>query len=332
MQFSGVKTLDGRALKDHEFCFVLSDLTNTSAEDIVSWNDKEGNFSLILPIDASMSEHRYKISEKTATDSKYSFTSDSSVTYDTNVYNISVTVTDYGDVTVYSIDKDNNKTLLRSIEDGQYHFRGFNFKNTVKSSGNPVTPSALSSTTYQFKARVYLDSKNPAKDKFTYTLKETTEGVAESDRITRTAKNDASGVITFDPISFDKEGKYTFSISQGTVSDNGITADKNVFNAEVTVSKNTDGTLSSKLTKLTKGNSKTSLLNDGMVFNNTSKSSGSSSTNNNTTNNTTTNNTTKGVQTGDSSDIGLFSALLVGFVVILIGTLFSFRRRKTNRK
>ena len=75
-----------------------------------------------------MSDHRFRISEKTA--------SDSSVTYDTNVYNIAVTVTDYGVVTVYLIDRDGNRTRLDSTEDGQYHFKGFIFKNTVKPTGD----------------------------------------------------------------------------------------------------------------------------------------------------------------------------------------------------
>ena len=334
VQFSGVKTLDGRALKDNEFCFVLSDLTNTSAEDIVSWNDKNGNYSLILPIDEALSDHRYRISEKTASDSKYNFTSDSSVTYDTNVYNIAVTVTDYGIVTVYSIDKDGNRTRLDSTEDSQYNYKGFNFKNTVKSSGNQVTPAALSSATYQFKAKVTLpSSKKLTKDQFSFTLKETTEGVADADKTKLTAKNDSTGIITFAPIKFTKEGKYNYTISQDDSSDSTITADKDLIKAEITVSENEDGTaLVPKLTKLTKGSKNTDILSTGMIFANKAKDSSSSTTNNKTTNNTTTNNTTKGVQTGDSSDIGLFSALLVGFVVILIGTLFSFRRRKTNRK
>jgi pilin isopeptide linkage protein len=315
VEFYGKVTLEGKTLEEGQFTIVSEDSTDSKKTETT--NDKDGNFYYSVELPDGITEHHYKITEKlTKTDNTINVASES--------YDISVTIKD-GSPTVK--DNTHNKNLTQNQDS---RFGPIEFSNSVKasvnSSANPNT-----TVTYKFEPIVKLDSKLPTANRFSFYLKETTQGNASLSG-TLTAKNDANGKVSFPAITYNKEGTYTYEIGQETSTISGIKKDTALYKAEVTVSKDSDGNLKANLSKLTKGNTTiTSPSNDKIVFDNTSTNSTTTTTNTNSAKGATTT-TSKGPSTGDSSDIGLFTALLVGFVVVLIGTLLSFRRRKTTRK
>jgi len=331
VKLSGKVTLDNGDVKKDDYMLILHDVTDESKEDKLINNGDDGTFSFTLTYNEELPSHKYTISQKKETDLKY--IAIPTVDYDSTIHHITITVNEDRTVSVY--DEDNKKPISK-IND-QNEFGPFNFKNKVKtqsntnSNTNTNASTTVTPATYQFKVKVNLTGRTLVKDQYTYTLRETTSGVASADRKTLTAKNDASGNVTFDAITYDKEGEYTYTITQGNSTVSGLNNDNTTYNATVTVTKASDGKLSAALTKLTKGNSTTDVKSSGLVFNNSAPTTTTTTTNTTDANKGPTN-TAKGPTTGDSSEIGLFTGLLVGFVIVLIGTLFSFRRRKSSRK
>lgn len=321
VDFYGKVALEGKTLEDDQFTVVVED-TVDSTKNIEKKVDKSGDYTFTISFPEDVQQHHYKIREKVTN------TTDSSLQADDKVYEIYVSVQPDRTYSVYDVD--NSKPLAKN---GNDQYGPFNFTNKVKTQSNTNTNASttVTPTTYQFKVKVNLTGRTLVKDQYTYTLKETTPGVASADRKTLTAKNDASGNVTFDAITYDKEGEYTYTITQGNSTVSGLNNDNTTYNATVTVTKASDGKLSAALTKLTKGNSTTDVKSSGLVFNNSTPTTTTTTTNTTDANKGPTN-TAKGPTTGDSSEIGLFTGLLVGFVIVLIGTLFSFRRRKSSRK
>ncbi|MCW6666461.1 SpaA isopeptide-forming pilin-related protein [Aerococcaceae bacterium NML190938] len=125
------------------------------------------------------------------------------VTYDSTVYPVTVTVTD-----------DGNGTL------------------TIKSTGlesaiftNNYTPAPTSAS---LSATKVLTGKALAKDQFTFELKEGT-------RVVQTVKNSADGSIKFAPITYNKVGVHTYTISEVSETLGGITYDETIHEVTVTV-------------------------------------------------------------------------------------------------
>ena len=316
VKFYGKVTLEGKTLEEGQFTIVSEDSIEPKVEIA---NDKDGYFYYSVKLPNDITERHYKITEKLSK-------TDDTIQVDPKSYDISVTTKD--GIIVY--DNTNKKNLTKNQDD---RYGPIEFSNKVKTTNNSgnVQTEATKTTTYQFAPIVRLDNKNPAANRFTFTLKETTQGNSSLSG-PLTAKNDANGKITFPAITYNKEGTYTYEISQDSTAINGIKKDTPLYKAEVTVTKNSDGSLKASLTKLMKGNTTiTSPSDDKIVFDNTSTSTTTTTTNTTDANKGPTN-TAKGPTTEDSSEIGLFAGLLVGFVIVLIGTLFSFRRRKSSRK
>ena len=78
---------------------------------------------------------------------------------------------------------------------------------------------------------------------FTFTL--TGEGDAAD--MSRTAKNDARGNVSFDELTFDAPGTYTFPIAEVKGTEEGMTYDESVYTITVTVVDNGEGQLEASL-------------------------------------------------------------------------------------
>ena len=366
LELSGTKKLEGRELKNKEFSFQLEEINDedgTSKTLNKALNDAEGRFKFTVYFYGAGKRH-FRIREVASTDS--------TVTYDNNMYEFTVDVEKDASGQWKTTAKDMSSTVITTnafnftnkVTENTSNNNNTNDSNTPGNSNNSNTGSNNTSgnttgttdsnnntngsntnstantsdpSSYTFKGKLSLTGKTLKKDDFTITLKETTSWRDKDDLETQTTKNDASGNFSFDPIKYTKEGEYTYEITQKS-SDTGITSDSTVFKATIKVEKDANGTLIPKLTSLTNAKG-TNLLGKGIEFLNSLKGSGSDSSNNNTTttntttNNTTTNNTTtaKSPATGDSSGIALYAVLLAGFVIVLAGTVFSLRRKKSRK-
>ncbi len=168
-------------------------------------NDAQGNINLILPSFDAAGEYVYTIREKTG--------SDSTVIYSNEEYQITVTVTD--------------NTLLGQLEaEVTYPETGVKFVNRYK---KPVD--------------VYLQALKELTGDRTLRDQEFTFHVTLDGKTVATAKNDAGGSITFQPITFSKEGTYTLEISEEIGSEIGVTYDTNTYAVKVTVAPGEDGAL-----------------------------------------------------------------------------------------
>ncbi len=332
VRLSGTTSLKGRDLKDKEFSITLKDVTDSKNPKTMSTvqNDGKGTFAFVFPL-YEAGEYNYEISQDTS--------KKSGITIDSHVYNVKVIATDggNGELTVKVVDEKNKELDLD----------GFTFTNQYSVSvSKDATTQADSDTndkdnTYTFSGKVSLTGKTLAKDEFSFTLEDTTESTPEADRKTWTVKNDSSGNFVFDAITYEKAGEYTYTISQVKNTESGMTNDTNVYKATVTVTAADDGTLTTKLTKLTKGTNDTDVLSSGISFSNqyvtptttntTTTPSTTTTTPSTGTADATTARATSNPSTGDTSDIGFYSALLAGFVIVLVCTLFSFRRKKDER-
>lgn len=86
-----------------------------------------------------------------------------------------------------------------------------------------------------------LDGKNPTTGKFSFELK-------AGDEVVQTKEN-VDGKVTFDALSFDKEGTYTYTISEKAGNDASIKYDDSVYTVTVKVSKGEDYTAEVTYTK-----------------------------------------------------------------------------------
>ena len=78
---------------------------------------------------------------------------------------------------------------------------------------------------------------------FAFTL--TSEG--DTADISQTAKNDAGGNVSFDELTFEAPGVYTFRISEVKGTEEGMTYDESVYTITVTVADNGEGQLEASL-------------------------------------------------------------------------------------
>lgn len=126
VKFSGTKTLTGRALAAGEFSFELKDADGNVIETVTNGADGSFSFSEIKYLYNEQTddtgEHKYSISEVAG--------SLAYVTYDTRVYNITVTVS-------YDI---NGKALIATIQGLNADGSGANFTNSYTPPSTPPPP------------------------------------------------------------------------------------------------------------------------------------------------------------------------------------------------
>ncbi|MBR2719466.1 MAG: Cna B-type domain-containing protein, partial [Clostridia bacterium] len=207
--FSGEKTLEGRDLTEGEFSFQLIDAAGKVVETVKNDADGKIAFSKITYTLADVGEHAYTVKEVTGEDKE--------ITYDSTVYEITVTVADNGDGTL-KVTADKDVTAL-------------NFANTYteyKAEGEIV-----------FSGVKTLEGRDLAADEFSFQL------IDAEGKVIETVKNDADGKIAFSKITYTLAdvGEHAYTVKEVAGTDGEITYDSTVYEITVTVEDNGDGTL-----------------------------------------------------------------------------------------
>ena len=200
---SAKKLLEGRNLKEGEFEFEL-----TGTDDQVrqtKTNAQDGSVTFDTIEYTKVGTYHYTITEK---DTKLG-----GVKYDTKVIKATVTVTDDGQghlVTKVAYEKDDQT-----------------FKNTYSAA----------KTNAQLSVKKALTGRALKDGEFEFELK------GQDDKVTQSKKNAQDGSVTFDTIEYTKAGIYHYTITEKNTKLGGITYDKKVIKATVTVTDNGQGHL-----------------------------------------------------------------------------------------
>ena len=212
-QLTVTKKLEGRALVAKEFTFELVEgdtvvATGTNAED--------GGITLSPITYKGPGTHTYILREHDA--GKH----DRGMTFSGASYIVVTTVSDNGEGTL---------SVKHAFEDAQTETA--TFTNVYRAAPASVKITAI-------KKLVGRDLRD---GEFAFTL--TSEG--DTADISQTAKNDAGGNVSFDDLTFEAPGVYTFRISEVKGTEEGMTYDESVYTITVTVVDNGEGQLEASL-------------------------------------------------------------------------------------
>ncbi|WP_426807432.1 Spy0128 family protein [Streptococcus anginosus] len=200
---SAKKLLEGRNLKEGEFEFELTGTDDQVRQTKTNAQDGSVTFDTIEYTKAGT--YHYTITEK---DTKLG-----GVKYDTKVIKATVTVTDDGQgrlVTKVAYEKDDQT-----------------FKNTYSAA----------KTNAQLSVKKALTGRALKDGEFEFELK------GQDDKVTQSKKNAQDGSVTFDTIEYTKAGTYHYTITEKDTKLGGVTYDKKVIKATVTVTDNGQGQL-----------------------------------------------------------------------------------------
>ena len=228
-QVKTVKRLTGRDLAAGEFTFELLEDGVTVAG---GTNDANGNVTLSPIRYEAPGTHTYTLREACPN----ALGLYKGVTYDGTTYTVVTTVSDNGDGTL---------TATHKLE-GTTESAGFT--NKYHAMPTQVSIGAIK----------VLEGRELKKDEFSFKL------VGED--IESTVTNDADGKINFDKFEFDEPGAYVYTISEVKGDEPGMTYDKSVFTATVSVVDDGEGNLKASVA-FTKGDKSV----EGIVFNNAYK-------------------------------------------------------------
>ncbi len=212
-QLTVTKKLEGRALVAKEFTFELVEgntvvATGTNAED--------GKIKLSPITYNGPGTHTYTLRERGAG------THDRGMTFSGASYIVVTTVSDNGE---------GKLSVKHAFEDAQT--KKATFTNVYR-----ATPASVKITA--IKTLVGRDLRD---GEFAFTL----TGEGDTADISQTAKNDARGNVSFDELTFEAPGVYTFRISEVKGTEEGMTYDESVYTITVTVVDNGEGQLEASL-------------------------------------------------------------------------------------
>lgn len=220
------KNLDGRNLNDGEFAFELVDQNGTAVA--TGANDANGNVELGTVKFTEPGNFTYTIREAKG--------SLGGVDYDTVQYKATATVTDNGDGTL---------KVEWSFTDAQGNPLGENASITFNNTYT-AQPTSVSLGTGKL-----IEGRALAAGEFAFKLAD-----ADGNEIS-TATNEENGAVTFDTITYDTPGDYTYTITEVAPQDtdpftdgiqnNGVTYDESVYNATVKVTDNGKGNLTAQI-------------------------------------------------------------------------------------
>lgn len=191
----GTKSLTGRDLVDGEFEFKLTPVDGTAGEVQTARNDATGKFDFGLSFDGP-GTYRYTVSEVAG--------NEAGVTYDGTCFGVTVKVTEVKGAYKAEVSYDNGKIA---------------FFNSYVPKGASV----------DLAAHKILSGRNIAADEFEFQLKDA------SGKVLQTKKNDASGNVSFDSITYSKAGTYTYTISEVQGSEVGVKYDSTEHKVTVEV-------------------------------------------------------------------------------------------------
>ena len=210
-QFTATKGLEGRDLAAGEFTFELIEDGTVVAE---GTNAKDGSIALSSITYDRPGTHTYTLRERGAG------THDRGMTFSGASYIVVTTVVDNGDGTL---------SVTHVLEDAQTA----TFTNVYRAAPASIKIAAIKT----------LAGRDLRDGEFSFAL--TGEGDAAD--ISRTAKNDARGNVSFDELTFEAPGVYTFRISEVKGIEEGMTYDESVYTITVTVVDNGEGQLEASL-------------------------------------------------------------------------------------
>ena len=210
-QITATKVLEGRDLAAGEFTFELIEGGTVVAE---GTNAEDGSVALSPITYDRPGTHTYALRERGAG------THDRGVMFSGASYTVVTTVVDNGDGTL---------SVEHVLEDAQ----AATFTNVYRAAPASVKIAATKTLTGR-------DLKD---GEFTFTL--TGEGDAAD--MSRTAKNDARGNVSFDELTFEAPGIYTFTITEVKGTEEGMTYDEGAYTVTVTVADNGEGQLEASL-------------------------------------------------------------------------------------
>ena len=204
---SGHKTLTGRDLKTGEFKFNLADASGKVIETVS--NDAAGNFSFSdLTFDAA-GAYTYTVSEDTS-DLPAGV---SAVTVGSKA--VKIVVTDNGDGTLKADVQKDDLEFENAYQADATMFPELSFTKVLDGRDGGVRDG-----------------------EFTFELKD------KSGAVVATAKNDASGTVTFSPrIVFGQAGTYTYTVSEVNDGEKGVSYDTDARTVTVMVTDNGEGQL-----------------------------------------------------------------------------------------
>ena len=183
---TATKTLTGRDMTEGEFAFALLDAAGNEVATGKNAADGTVVFSSIKYDQTQVGEHTYTMVEKGG--------SATGVTYDTIKLPVTVKVTDNGD-----------GTLATAVS----YPKGHAFKNVYK----PLSGSGY------LTAQKVLEGRELAAGEFSFEL------LDASGKVIDTRTNAADGAVTFDNLSFDEAGTYTYQVREVQGNESGVTYD-----------------------------------------------------------------------------------------------------------
>ena len=212
-QLTVTKKLEGRALVAGEFTFELIEGNTVVAE---GTNAKDGSIALKPITYDRPGTHTYTLREHDA--GKH----DRGMTFSGASYIVVTTVSDNGE---------GKLSVKHAFEDAQT--KKATFTNVYRAAPASVKITAI-------KTLVGRDLRD---GEFAFTL----TGEGDTADISQTAKNDARGNVSFDELTFEAPGVYTFRISEVKGTEEGMTYDESVYTITVTVVDNGEGQLEASL-------------------------------------------------------------------------------------
>lgn len=236
-EITATKVLTGRDLEDGEFSFQLVEGEGEDAKVVATGkNDADGNIKMGAVKYDKPGIHTYTLREVNGG------TTSKGITYDGKTYTIVTTIADKGDGTLEA------KHELKGAEDAEDAEAAI-FKNTYS-----VTPLE---TELDFGLSKAIDGRDWTDgDEFSFTIT-APEGTPLPDPATVTvSKRDAKdgiAAIKFGKIHYAAAGTYKYEIRENAGSTVGMTYDAHVATAEVTVTEDSDGTLTANVTKKENG-------------------------------------------------------------------------------
>lgn len=202
------KVLDGRTLKADEFSFTMMDENGNGVQ---ATNAEDG--SVVFPKLTFDKEGIYTYTISETNDNK------GGVNYDTTTYKAIATVTD---------DTSGKLKVEWKVTDAQ----GKEINEITFNNKYTVQPTSLT-----LGATKVLEGRELADKEFLFVLSDEEGNVVEE------AYNDKTGKVTFSDLTFDKAGTYNYTVTEKNTNAKGITYDESVYNIQVDVVDNEDGTL-----------------------------------------------------------------------------------------
>lgn len=230
-QITATKVLTGRDMAEGEFSFELVEGEGKDAKVVATGkNAADGKITMSAVKYDKPGKHTYTLREVNGG------TTSKGVTYSDAKYTIETTINDNGDGTLEA------KHVLKGAEPAE-------FKNTY--SVTPIDTELDFGLSKAIDGRDWTDG-----DEFSFTIT-APEGTPLPDPATVTvSKRDAKdgiAAIKFGKIHYAAAGTYKYEIRENAGSTVGMTYDAHVATAEVTVTEDSDGTLTANVTKKENG-------------------------------------------------------------------------------